>query len=161
MSIIEKYISDPGWWFSAFFIAIIASLIAGFLKDILTAWLSKTSTWFVNVRVKSIEKRKRRVSILVNNSSLLIIEAVRVTALTLGYALMLIIFMIIPIWNEVMYASPSMRAWMGVGQEEGILLTKIAIIIIGSIEVIAGFHMSQRDSIFVEALRIYRQSILE
>ena len=33
MDNIYKYFRDPGWWFSAFVVAILASIIAGFAKD--------------------------------------------------------------------------------------------------------------------------------
>lgn len=57
MEAIYKYLKDPGWWFSAFLVAILASIIAGFTKDYLEKHFGIFLTWSRSRRVELREKR--------------------------------------------------------------------------------------------------------
>lgn len=59
MEAILNYLKDPGWWFSTFIIAIIASVIAGFLKDYIEKWLSTIFSGLKSWRARREEARKK------------------------------------------------------------------------------------------------------
>jgi hypothetical protein len=64
---------DPSWWFTAFFIAVIASIIAAYAKDVINALLSATSKrykrWYEKVRARELKEIEQ----VANNPPLLII----------------------------------------------------------------------------------------
>ena len=43
MDKILEHIQDPSWWFSAFFVAILASILAAFVKDWVAVFISHFS----------------------------------------------------------------------------------------------------------------------
>jgi hypothetical protein len=64
---IAANIKDPSWWFSTFSIAIVASVLAGFLKDKIERYLSGISENIKNWRAKSIAARKAIIDSLIEH----------------------------------------------------------------------------------------------
>jgi hypothetical protein len=71
MELITKNLSDPSWWFSAFFVAIIASIVAGFLKDRIERFISNISNSFRRRWATTLELRTKTIEALVENPTYL------------------------------------------------------------------------------------------
>lgn len=59
MERISTNLVDPVWWFTAVFVAIVASLIAGFARDWLTLWMAKRIGRFRDRRRSQLRKKAR------------------------------------------------------------------------------------------------------
>lgn len=101
MDSIITYLKDPGWWFSAFFIAIIASVIAGFLKDRLERALPALSTKFSEWRTKRVEERNALIEAISNDSALVTIVYIRAIVGILLYLTALMFFLTAPLIDEL------------------------------------------------------------
>lgn len=77
MTQIIEHLKDPAWWFSAFFIAIIASVIAGFVKDNIQALVSNISSKEKQRQEKRSADLERTLVALENNGNLIIILTLR------------------------------------------------------------------------------------
>uniref|UniRef100_UPI004055DDF0 hypothetical protein n=1 Tax=Candidatus Electronema sp. TaxID=2698783 RepID=UPI004055DDF0 len=67
MNSIITNLSDPSWWFTAFFIAIVASVIAGFLKDKISELLGNAFSGLRRWREGSKAKRDEVVNVMISN----------------------------------------------------------------------------------------------
>lgn len=74
---IIELIKRPEWWFSAVFIAIIASVIAAFAKDWISRGLSVFSQLYRIRRLSQEAKLDHKAAMLAAHSELLIIEFIR------------------------------------------------------------------------------------
>jgi hypothetical protein len=74
---IIELVKKPEWWFSAVFIAIVASLIAAFAKDWISRGLSVFSQLYRTRRLLREAKLDEEAAILAAHSDLLIIEFIR------------------------------------------------------------------------------------
>src|SRR5689334_9102938 len=98
MASILAELREPGWWFSVVLVAIVASVIAGFLKDIIARRLSKTSTWFRRRAQLSAAKQESIIQVLVAHPDVLSsfgIETI-LDMFVFGFATMN--FMVQPVW---------------------------------------------------------------
>jgi len=68
---------QPEWWFSAVFIAIVASLVAAFAKDWISRGLSAFSELYRTRRLSREAKLDQEAAMLAAHSDLLIIEFIR------------------------------------------------------------------------------------
>jgi len=71
MENIYKYLRDPGWWFSAFVIAVVASVIAGFAKDYLERRFGVFLNWSRSRREERRQERARLIAAWSANETLL------------------------------------------------------------------------------------------
>jgi len=78
MKSIAVELTDPGWWFSALFVAIIASVLAGFLKDRIEKILATASSEYRFWRVNVFRARKEAIDALVENPQYMSIALHRV-----------------------------------------------------------------------------------
>lgn len=76
MESINKYIQDPSWWISAFFIAVFASIIAGFAKDFIVKKFGSFLAWSKVHRKKLRDERQKYIEAWSSNEKLLIISLV-------------------------------------------------------------------------------------
>lgn len=100
MKQILEYLRDPSWWFTAFFIAIISSVIAGFAKDYLEAVGSNLSTTAKLRQVRRSENRERFISALENSESYLLLSMIRSSGMLILMALSIILFFVSPMISE-------------------------------------------------------------
>ena len=111
MKQIFEYLSDPSWWFTAFFIAIISSVIAAFAKDYLEALGSNLSTTAKLKQVRRSENRERFLSALENGESYLLLSMIRSSGMLILMASSMILFFVSPLISEqlsvVCYAARS------------------------------------------------------
>ena len=101
MEKIVAYINDPAWWFSAFFIAIITSVVAGFAKDQIGRWLGKLSNSARELQQRRSEQREKVISALAENEGFLIIAMVRATWMVLVTLGTITLFFLSPMWSDL------------------------------------------------------------
>jgi hypothetical protein len=100
MKQIFEYLRDPSWWFTAFFIAIISSIIAGFAKDYLEALGSNLSTAAKLKQARRSENRERFLSALENSESYLLLSMIRSSGMLILMALSMILLFVSPLISE-------------------------------------------------------------
>jgi hypothetical protein len=98
MEKIAEYLQDPGWWFSAFFVAVFASLLAGYLKLPISKIFSLISTrvriWRDN-QLQQFEKRAQRIGA---DGTLLLIVFIRALALLMFFLIGLAVVIALFSW---------------------------------------------------------------
>lgn len=101
MTQIIEYIKDPAWWFSAFFIAIIASVAAGFAKDYIQASVGNLSAKAKQRVARRFEDRERALVALEESEGFLVLSMLRAVALLILMMSTIILFVVSPMWSEV------------------------------------------------------------
>lgn len=153
MSTIVSNLSDPAWWFTAFFIAIVASVLAGFLKDRLERSISRTSDGFRQKRAASIEERSKTVQSLVENPVYLSFALHRLTLIFVLWSLTTFMFALLPV---SLYATPpSEDVFMWLGCKD--LFRTVMMPILGVASTFMGYRASTSMSLIFEAVRTYRK----
>lgn len=152
MESIFGYLKDPGWWFSAFFIAIIASVIAGFLKDRIERHLPQLSTTFSAWRARRAEERNSLIELLSNDLALLNIAYIRAVVGLLLYLIALVLFLTAPLLDEL---QPHSDAVLGVDRR--FLFSKVLIPFMGGLAIAQGFRAASRISLVGKAWAAFRK----
>ncbi|WP_324779817.1 hypothetical protein [Thiobacillus sedimenti] len=146
MDSIANYLKDPGWWFSAFFVAIIASVIAGFLKDRIERHLPNLSTRFSAWRSVRAMERAALIKALSDNPSLLTTAYIRAVMGVVLYVLTLLLFLMASLFDEL---RPHTSAVLGA--DEKFIVSNILIPFVGGLAVIQGYRASARISVVDKA----------
>lgn len=102
MEQISAHIKDPAWWFSAFFIAIIASVVAGFAKDYIQAALSRFSTRATVRQAERVIRQERVFVALEENGTFLILTMLRATVMLIMMTFSTTLFVLSPMWPEIL-----------------------------------------------------------
>lgn len=151
MDAISNYLKDPGWWFSAFFIAILASVIAGFLKDrierLLPNWSARFSSW----RAQKASERAALIVLISENQFLLTIAYIRAVIGLVLYVLTLLLFLMVPLLDEL---RPYRDAVLGIDRK--FIFSNILIPFLGGLAVVQGFRAAVRISLVGKAWTAYR-----
>jgi hypothetical protein len=132
-----KNLFDPGWWFSGFFFAIVAVLVNGVLQEPVNRWLSSSSGWYRSRRAVTLLRREQRLELLVMEPTLLILFTVRNGIEWLFFFFSFGMFLLIPVWSDLMNSSPSFASWIfyrplpGTDRSTGVAVIKLAIILLG------------------------------
>lgn len=104
MEQITAYLKDPAWWFSAFFAAILASIVAAFAKDYIQSGLGKVSA---STRKKIAARTARHetvVEALAGNETFLVATLIRSVALLVLACTCLLLFLLAPMLLDVLTA---------------------------------------------------------
>jgi hypothetical protein len=101
MESIFNYLKDPGWWFSTVLVAIVASVIAGFLKDRISILLSHFSQKFQEFSAKRKIEQEELINILVNNQAYLSLALLKVIFMAVIFMGTTIKFLLMPIYAEI------------------------------------------------------------
>lgn len=159
MDQIALYLKDPAWWFSAFFIAIVASVIAGFAKDRIEQWFSHISTKARQIQAQRMEARERMISALAENEGFLTIAMIRTVGHLIISLCFIIIFLLSPMvaelvttWCVAVPADPT----CGHGMSRKALSLFFAIGF-GTMSVVVNFRASSYSRTTMRAYRRYRQ----
>jgi hypothetical protein len=151
-------IRDPGWWFSVFFVGIIVSLVAAFIKDPIGNWLAHTSGWYRNRRQRASARRRARVNELAADPILLGLDTTRSGVLLSLFMFCFLAFLLIPMWSESVYSSHIFASWgPTLDREHGALFTRGLIAILGGLALCLGFIAGSAVSLTQDAYRLYRQ----
>ncbi len=153
MDAITKNLFDPSWWFSAFFVAIIASVAAGFLKDRIERFISKVSDSFRRRRATALELRTKTIEALVENPTYLSFALHRATLRLVLWVMATLLFVSTPILLYVTPQSDDTLMWLG--QKE--LARNVLMPLLGVASAFIGFRTATTLSIVVEALQQFRK----
>ena len=146
MDSITGYLKDRGWWFSAFFVAILASVIAGFLKDRIERLFSHFSSRFADWRTKRTAERETLIELLSGNPQLLTLAYIRTVVGLALYLLAVTMFMVLPILYEMRPISSDVF-----GIDRKFMLSKVLIPLLGGVAIIQGFRAAARLSLVGKA----------
>ena len=156
---ILEYLSDPSWWFTAFFIAIISSVIAGFAKDYLETLGSKLSTTAKLKQARRSENRERFISALENSESYLLLSMLRNIAMLILMSLSMILFFVSPMVSEtisvichVVERSCS-RADFFIGK----LASFVSVYLFGTASVLIGYKTAVYTSVVSEGFHRFQR----
>ena len=83
MEAIANHLQDPGWWFTAVIIGIVASVLAGFTKDYLEKRVGNVLTRSKTKREKARVARQKAIDAWSQNESLVLITLVRMVSMLL------------------------------------------------------------------------------
>jgi hypothetical protein len=150
-------IHDPGWWFTAFFVAIIASLIAGYLKEPLANWFAQTFGWYRNRRQRAADRRTALVNALAADPIFLSIHTTTTAIRVVLFLFASLLFFLVPIWSEAMFSSPIFAARRIVRVEQVSFVTGVFVGIAGSMALLIGYRATRTLGINVDAYRLYRR----
>jgi hypothetical protein len=156
---IGAYIKDPAWWFSAFFIAIVASIIAGFAKDKLEALFGRFFANYKDRQFSAQESRERTLVALDTNDSFMTITMVRATGFLVLQFSTIILFLLSPMWPEIMKALctavPDSTCDLGPRWKHIAVLSSIGF---GSLATLVSFRSTRFIRITMLGYKRYRRS---
>jgi hypothetical protein len=152
MDAIAKNLSDPSWWFSAFFVAIVASVVAGFLKDRVERYISNASDSFRRRRATASEMRAKTIEALAENPTYLSFALHRATLRVVLWVMATLLFVSTPILLYVTPQSDETLIWLG--QKE--FARTVLMPLLGVASAYVGFRTATTLSVVFEALRQFR-----
>ena len=141
MNAIINNVKDPSWWFSAVFVAIIASIFAGFLKERLEKWLGITFSIWKNKRLQNEEARARIIEALLADPLYLQIALYRALKAVILFGVMTTIY----VGAAFLSTSTSPFGW------------KLMILFVGGLNVVITYRTSKLISIVGDTIRTYRK----
>jgi hypothetical protein len=158
MSGIVANLKDPTWWFSAFFIAIVASVIAGFAKDRIGLLGASLSSSMKQRQEKRLIARQAKIEKILENDTLLILTAIQAGVAAIFSFQIFIMFLLSPMWAEVM------KNWCGATSFDPTCTQNpqsvaiFASVSFGLLSVYSAYKMSSLIKISSEAIRLYRRN---
>jgi hypothetical protein len=153
MEAIIKNLSDPSWWFSAFIVAIFASIIAGFLKDRIERMLSKFSDSFRRWRATKLELRTKTLEALVENPVYLSFVLHHLNFGIVLWVLATLLFLATPILHSMETSSDTALIFL----DQNDLPRIVFMLLMGVLSVVIAYRVAIRASIVFEAIRLYRK----
>ncbi|MNJ53592.1 hypothetical protein D3C77_489890 [compost metagenome] len=157
MSGIVENLKDPSWWFSAFFIAIVASVIAGFAKDRLGVLAASLSSSMKLRQEKRLIAKKAQIEQLVENETLLILKSIKAGVGAIFSFQIFIMFLLSPMWTEVMINWCSAASFDPTCKLNPQSLAILASFVFGLLCVYSVYKVSSVLAISSEAVRVYRR----
>ncbi|MDE2107263.1 MAG: hypothetical protein KGL39_59245 [Patescibacteria group bacterium] len=153
MDQIKNYIADPAWWFSTVLVAIIASVIAGFMKDRISQLFGHVSKRFRIWSQKRTQQQEELIAVLSENPNYLLMGLGRTLMMAIMFTGTIIIYLIFPVYAK----SQPLSSLPGV---DG-LINSIASVVIypffGGISMAYGYRATSALSVMTKAIRQYRQ----
>jgi hypothetical protein len=162
MNKILAHLQDPSWWFSAFFIAIIASLVAAFVKDWTSNIIAGFSSAYRKRYAERVAKEEKIVKLLANSFDLLILGYVNCF---MGMSLFLFCFMIyllVPVAGITLLREPTLNQKLSIislniNTESGLIFIDVITIIFGTLSVVIGYLSASKFSLIAKAYKEYRK----
>jgi hypothetical protein len=150
---IIQQLKEPSWWFTAFFVAIIASLLAGFLKDALTRWMAGAFGWYGKRKESSLALREYSLEFLTTDPIFATLYSVRLILKSLALLFCLGMFTAIPVWADLTLSSPSFYNWVwtGLSRQHATVFAKIQFVSLGVVSVLLCFITASDWALFLKA----------
>ncbi len=148
MEDIANNLKDPSWWLSVFFMAILASLIAGFLKDKIERWIGGLFSGLRVWRAKREAEREKVIEALVTNDTYLHIALFKVVIGLLLFAISVVLYSTAPVMLST--APTSKDSVMRL--DKAFLIWKILSPVLGVFTVYIGYKGTSRMSIVFTAI---------
>ena len=153
MDAIINNLKDPSWWFSAFFFAIIASVLAGFLKDRIEKWLS---TIFFNLkswRARRVEARTKLIEAILADQMYFQILLFRTVMALILFTLISIMYFSVPVLLSIMPEQTSNLLKF----DRKFLILEIFTPVFGLLNVLVSYRAAGLMSIASQVTREYRK----
>lgn len=148
---------NPAWWFTVFFVGIVASIFAGFLKDWIGNVVSKVSIHLRIRRDAKLERREILFEALANNETFLVLSMIRLVGLSIISILLFATYSFLPGFLEIKeilcQATPAASSCKSFNPS----LSKIVISVIGSLTIFVNYTATSRFSLVMTGLRRYRK----
>ena len=152
MENIINNIKDPSWWFTAFFVAIIASVIAGFLKERIANLIGGFSSNLSEWREKRKKEEEIIIEALINNEAYFNIALFRVVVTHISFAISVVIYCTYPVYvSLVPHDKEPFFSF-----DRGFFIWKIFQPLLGFLTSLIAFKVSSRTTLVYKAIRKYR-----
>jgi hypothetical protein len=152
MNRIGTYLSDPVWWFTAVFVAVLASLAAAFLKDALLSVLARVSAKYKTRKQNRDARIEKEVNECVSDSTFLTLTFCKVIFQTCAIACLITIYC----FATFLYIS------LPKDKDVKIKLVLITLVILAGVAVVVSMvRHTPRVRIMKDAYRKYRANMLE
>jgi len=147
MNSIIMNLSDPGWWFTAVFMAIVASVIAGFLKDKIAEFLGNTFSGLRRWREEKKAQRDKIIEAMISNQ---IYFTIALFVVVLKSIFFLLLTMLYTTWPILMVNIPQSSLLV---VDLDFLIWKICSPVIGILTIFNAYRTSATVSLVAEAIR--------
>lgn len=158
MQSIISSLKDPAWWFTAFVVGIIVSVVAGFLKDWVSGVFSKYSERFRESRKVKAAHREELFEALATNDVYLILSMIRLMGLVIFSFVIMLFYFSLPAITELREilcaAVPAVDKCVRVSYS---LIEKSIIMFTGAFAMIASYKASSRFGLVMEGVKRYRK----
>lgn len=154
MDQIKNYISDPAWWFSTVLVAIIASVIAGFIKDRISLLFSHVSARFRLWSQKRTKQQEELIAVLSDNPNYLLMGLGKMLMMATMFTGTIIIYLILPVYAKFQHLS-------SLSSVDGLFNSIVSVVIypfFGGIAMAYGYRATSALSVITKAIRKYRQN---
>jgi hypothetical protein len=157
MNRIFENLQDPSWWFTAIFVAIIVSVFAAYLKEVLSKFLSHFSTRINKWRQKR-KWRNYRVAIITGRDpALLLISVVWIIFMFQVWVFMGLFLILLPVYVDVSINRPELFFKFG-SSENAIHSVKWMTLAIAFAMIFWGYRTGVRSLEFLRAYAVYLRS---
>lgn len=166
MDEILSYLQSPGWWFTTVFVAVLVSLLAGYVNNRIDQWLSRSSAWYRQWRASTLARKERELEFLSTEPSILTLRTIHAIVMFLYFVVFVLIYLLLPIWANAMLASPELDTdlFRLIPRDQPTLkrLTKGMMLISGIVACFAGFRAMSLLALSVRAYkRLYDRKFAE
>jgi hypothetical protein len=159
MDEILKQLQSPGWWFTVVFVAILVALLAGWLKDAGTRWLSRSSAWYRQWHAATLSKQEQELKFLAAEPAVLTLHLLHHMSALLFCFFFFGLFLFLPVWSVLIHSSPTFSSWFlysplpGTDPNAWISDYKVLIILLGGLALVSGFIGMSGISVGIRAYR--------
>jgi hypothetical protein len=108
MDSIFKLIKDPSWWFTAVFIAILASVAASYFRDGISSVAARMSKVLRARRVTRLANESSRILFLAAHPSLLLMEMLHTTLLFICFLSQVGMYLMLPAFINIVSNTPEL-----------------------------------------------------
>lgn len=160
MDKIAEQLKDPSWWFTAFFVGIVASIIAAFLKDWASSIIANFSSTYRKKRAERIVKEQKLIARLAGNFELLIIYSVICVITLLMWMFGCLMFFIVPVTGVVFFREPVFSRLsypLNIAPDLGLALMGGMTIMFGTLSIVVGYMAVIKLRLMAKALKEYRK----
>ncbi len=152
MEAIVDNLKDPSWWFSAFFVAIIASIIAAFLKERMEKWLGNTFSSLKSWRVQREAERSKVIEALLTDQTYFQMALFRAGVGVIFFAISCTLYFSSP----VLFVTAPARLGNELDNDLKYYVWYGLIVFLGTFNVWVSYKVVSRLSLIYEVIRKYR-----
>jgi hypothetical protein len=157
MDSIIKLVRDPGWWFTAVFVGILASLTASYFRDVISSRVARVSGVFRARREARLALEQRRIGFLVAHPDLLIMEMVRCTTGVVLFLGVVGCFTSLGLLVDAIEKRPEMKQFGFVNTETFRTVLQLLVLFVGVVAAYVGHRVASAVRIVVRARRDYER----
>lgn len=157
MDHIAASLKDPSWWFTVFFVGIIVSIFAGFLKDWIAGIASKYLHLFREQRKAKAAEREILFEALASNETFLILSMVRLLGGVIIAFVMLGIYMSLPAFLEMKEILCDIASKADPCKSPYLTAAKIYISVNGALAMFINYRSASRFLLVMKGFRRYRR----